>query len=126
MTLDDLTMALNIHSAVMVRETVDRLLAGRLLTETADHPPAYMPARALDRITLKEVLDAVRRNGSARSAVQDRFESVAGVLEELDAAAAQILHGRTVQDLVLRDATPASNTPSAAPVSAGSEPGAAD
>ena len=109
-TLDDLTDALNIHAAHLVRETVDRLLAGRLLTETADDPPAYVPARALDRIALKEVLDAVRRNGKARLPAQGGFESVTGVLGELDAAAERTLHGRTVQDLVLPDADQASKT----------------
>ena len=45
-----------------VEEAVSELENHKLLIETGDEPPFLVPSRALDKITLKEILDATRTN----------------------------------------------------------------
>jgi len=41
---------------------VNDLTQHNLIIETADQPPCFVPSRALEKITLKEIVDATRTN----------------------------------------------------------------
>jgi membrane protein len=79
------------------------------ITETADDPPRYLPARSFETITVKELLDAVR---SAEEELGLGAEclphdpSVESVFERLDSAADESLHGRSLRELALAGIEP--------------------
>ena len=60
-TLESLTERLGLpHEPV--EEAVNDLTQHNLIIETADLPPCFVPSRALEKITLKEIVDATRTN----------------------------------------------------------------
>jgi len=60
-TLESLTERLRLpHEPV--EEAVNDLTQHNLIIETADQPPCFVPSRALEKITLKEIVDATRTN----------------------------------------------------------------
>ncbi len=85
-----------------VEEILDGLEAGDLLKQTADTPATYLPARPLDEMRLKTVIDAARRAGESSRISLERISSrqnVNRVLRQLDEAAAGALEGETVRAL---------------------------
>lgn len=60
-TLDTLTARLSLPREP-VEESVRELTQNKLIIETGDNPPCLVPSRALERITLKEIVDATRTN----------------------------------------------------------------
>jgi len=93
-----------------VASVVDALEAHGLLVRTDDDPPCYVPARALDAITISALLEAVRR------AEEDPYLNVGAVVgttvvedlaQELHDGVNRILKGRTLRDLVAPPVTPA-------------------
>jgi DNA-binding IscR family transcriptional regulator len=82
---------------------LDALERGGLLKRTVDEPPSYLPARPMERTEVKRVLDAVRAAEESSYLNFARLPSERGVeelVEHLDRAAQQALHGRTLRDLV--------------------------
>jgi membrane protein len=60
-TLESLTERLGLpHEPV--EEAVNDLTQHNLIIETADLPPCFVPSRVLEKITLKEIIDATRTN----------------------------------------------------------------
>lgn len=60
-TLESLTERLGLpHEPI--EEAVNDLTQHSLIIETADLPPCFVPSRALEKITLKEIIDATRTN----------------------------------------------------------------
>lgn len=60
-TLESLTERLGLpHEPI--EEAVNDLTQHNLIIETADLPPCFVPSRALEKITLKEIIDATRTN----------------------------------------------------------------
>ncbi len=74
-----------------------------LVIETAEDPPAYVPARDLETITLQEVYEAVRwhepRNGAGRPGVA-RIETADALVREIDGVIGKTLGSRSLKDLV--------------------------
>ncbi|MGH7849136.1 MAG: YihY/virulence factor BrkB family protein [Thermodesulfobacteriota bacterium] len=60
-TLESLTERLGLPDEP-VEEAVNDLTQHNLIIETADLPPCFVPSRALEKITLKEIIDATRTN----------------------------------------------------------------
>jgi len=90
-----------VNAILTVLQALER---GGLLTRTADEPPAYVPARALETTEIKQVLDAIRHADEQSYLNTERMpsrESVDSVMAELDRAAADALDGRTIKDLAL-------------------------
>jgi membrane protein len=74
-----------------------------LLIRTDDDPPYFVPARALEAISIKALLDAVR------TAEEDPYLNLAevvaappveGLARELDDGVTKVLHDRTLRDLI--------------------------
>lgn len=60
-TTDSLTERLRLpHEPV--EDAVNDLTQNKLIVETGDNPPCFVPSRALEKITLKEIVDATRTN----------------------------------------------------------------
>ena len=73
------------------------LREGHLITATSDDPEAYLPARAIETISLREILDAVRRHEGKPA----QLAAVQEVVSQIDSAVADRLGERTLKDLVL-------------------------
>lgn len=86
-----------------IEQLLDALERGGLLVHTADDPPRYLPARALEAITIKSLLDCVHHAGDGvemrkgDAPLDAAVEDLCGVI---DAGMAGALHGRTLRDLV--------------------------
>jgi membrane protein len=79
-------------------EGLIRLLReGHLVTATSDDPEAYLPARAIETISLREILDAVRKQEGKPA----QLAAVQEVVDQIDGAVADSLGERTLKDLVL-------------------------
>lgn len=73
-----------------------------LLTETADDPPCLLPARALETITVRELLEAVRSSGEEARLMADSLPhdpAVDALMARLDAATAGALGTQTLHAL---------------------------
>lgn len=84
------------------RELLDILLEAGYLAETAGETPAYQPARDIERIPVKEVLDTLKNFGGAYniSRITRGEELLMGVLAKADAGAAAALAGITLKELI--------------------------
>jgi membrane protein len=111
-TLDALAHKLATPS-ISLERIVEVLVRRGFLAETNDDPPGFLPARALDTITVKEVLDAIRSAEEDDSllgpAGLPRDPQVEALLGDVDTAVGESLRDRTLRDLV----TEASEAPAA-------------
>jgi membrane protein len=74
-----------------------------LLLETADEPPCLVPARVLDSVTIKELLDAIRTDGEEPGLSADTMYRIARVdqlIQGMDESLTDGLRGQTWRDLV--------------------------
>ena len=88
-------------SIAPVEEIVEALKKKGLIAEIAGDPPAYLPARDLETILLRDVYDAVRgtRFGAGRQRIAAIGE-VEDVVKAIDEAVGMALDGRTLRDMV--------------------------
>jgi len=73
-----------------------------ILATTGDEPPGWLPARALDNVSVKELLDAVRGAGEDRYLSTEALpgsEAVEQLLERYEHATEVALRGVSVKDL---------------------------
>jgi membrane protein len=88
-----------------VAPVIEALEQANILVATADEPPRYLPGRAIDTISLKAVLDAVRRadaDGAAETRHAILPNEVAGLMVEIERGAESALAGRTLADVVAK------------------------
>lgn len=105
-----------------VETILEALERGGLLKRTDDDPATYLPARPMERTEVKRVLDAVRGAEESSYLNLARLPSERGVeelIEHLDRATQQALHGRTLRDLVESQAGADSRADRSAPEDAG-------
>lgn len=92
--------------AANIEQLLDALERGGLLVHTGVEPPAYLPARALEMISIKAVLDSVRTAGEAveiKRGDATLNATVKTLCDEIDACMVEALHGRTLRDLVMSE-----------------------
>ena len=102
LTFADLTQRLGVpmHSLEIVLTAMRKR---GLLIQTGDDPPAYVPARDLETITLPELLDAVRTAGEEPSLNPDSLPAPAEIepiLRRVEQAAGDRVRDITLKDLV--------------------------
>ena len=97
-TLEALTADGCRGSPDQVEQLLRSLREEGLIVATNDEPEAYLPARSIETIGLREILDAARAgdDGSVRKTVQ-------AVVTDLEQAIAGSLEGKTLKDLVVAD-----------------------
>ncbi len=100
-TADDLAKRLN-APVRLVTELLHILAEKRLLTVVSDGQ-AYLPARDLERIGIKDILDTLRTFGEPQMvrAKGDHKEVVEEVVEEVDRAVSTTLSGKNLKNLLL-------------------------
>jgi membrane protein len=76
-------------------ELLDELLQRRLIIASNETPQIYLPARALGKISVAEVILAARDDEGAKTGIP----AVDEVMGHLDKAIADALEGRTAEDL---------------------------
>ncbi|RLA87134.1 MAG: ribonuclease BN [Deltaproteobacteria bacterium] len=108
LTLEEFAQSLNVPMEAL--EPVMEALEGYgLLTQTANEPPTYLPARPLDTAGLKDVLDAVR-GANEMVDLKPQSESaelaVDQLVDHLDQAMERALQGSTLKDLALSKPAP--------------------
>lgn len=86
----------------MVRELLAELVTAGYICTTAGEEPAYQPARELDRISLRDVLQSLKSSGGGcRITRITRGEKLLQeILARVDAGAAAALDNLTLRDLV--------------------------
>ncbi|GAB4389203.1 MAG: YihY/virulence factor BrkB family protein [Thermodesulfovibrionales bacterium] len=102
-TLDGLTSRLSLP-VEPVQDVILVLEQKGLLAESADEPPAYLPARALETIRLKDIVDAVRSAEESSYRLDEKHLSapeVDKVVERMEASVKDALGGMTIRDLVV-------------------------
>lgn len=80
-----------------VERLIRSLREGHLIAATNDEPEAYLPARAIETISLPEILAAVRKQDVKHA----QLAAVQEVVNQIDSAVTDSLEGRTLKDLVL-------------------------
>jgi membrane protein len=86
-----------------IQNALSQLEKKKLITETADDPPAYLPARDLETIRLKEILDSTRADGQ-NNHLEHKIYSVPevdSVVERVDESIGSALGEETIKDIVL-------------------------
>ncbi len=100
-TLESLTERLRLpHEPI--EEAVNDLTQHNLIIETADVPPCFVPSRALENITLKEIIDAARTNYET-DLVEKKYLSMREVdivTGKVESAIDEALGRATLKDLV--------------------------
>ncbi|HEX3034061.1 MAG TPA: YihY/virulence factor BrkB family protein [Thermodesulfobacteriota bacterium] len=89
-----------------IQNTLRQLEDGGLILETGDNPPAYIPAKDIETIQLKEILTAVRTNKEDPHSIEKRFFSmpeVDTVVKKIDSCIHDTLGEETVKDLILKN-----------------------
>jgi len=102
-TMSDLGEKLKIPEDA-IHPILDNLVKQELLTRTEHEPPRFIPAVAIERITLLQILDAIRQAEEDVSTNLQRLPQdpvIDEAFESYQSAAAQSLEGRTLRDLVL-------------------------
>lgn len=118
---DTLARRLRVHTEALAG-VLEALRERRLLTQTADDPPAWIPGRPLDTTPVSAVLDAVRGGHEQQQfalSTLPRVEVVDEVLAASREAVGRRLEGRTVKSMVV----PALPEPAASPGHDGSAKG---
>ena len=108
LTLEEFAQSLNVPMEALV-PVMEALEGYGLLTQTANEPPTYLPARPLDTAGLKDVLDAVR-GANEMVDLKPQSESaglaVDQLVDHLDQAMERALQGSTLKDLALSKPAP--------------------
>lgn len=97
-------------SMASVQPVITALERAGLLVRSAHDPARFLPGRALDTISLKAVLDAVRHADAAGGGEVRRpaeAPGVAALMTEIDRAHETALRGRTLRDVVAKGGPPA-------------------
>ena len=102
-TLDDLVNRLELPVDT-ISDLIALLEQDGLVLETADDPPAYIPARSIEMIKLNDLLNSVRIAEKETLSVEKRIASVPevdNIISTLDNAFDKTLGGKTLRDLVI-------------------------
>jgi len=90
----------------VIQDIIILLERNDLLLETGDDPPGYIPARDIEHITLKEILNSVRVDLDASVPKGHGMMQVAGVdmiMRELDDAYDNALGEKTIKDVIVSE-----------------------
>jgi len=101
-TLNTLVEHMNLPVDV-VHDAIILLEQNKLILETGDDPPAFIPARDIGTIKEEEIFNAVRAVDPETLSVEQRIisvDAVEDVMKRLDAAYGEALGNRTLRDII--------------------------
>lgn len=87
-----------------VHDIISLLEKNALVIETGDDPPAYLPAKDIETISLKELLNTVRIADRETVVIENTVipkKEIDHIVKELDDALDHTLGGRSLKDIVL-------------------------
>jgi membrane protein len=102
-TLNSLVSRLNLPGDT-IEKALSLLEERGVLIETNEDPPAYIPARDIETITISDVLSSVRDSGKEMPSVEQSIASIPEVnrvMDLLDDSISNSLGSKTMKDLVL-------------------------
>ncbi len=107
--VEDLVRRLHVPPDV-IKEFLSTFTQSHLLVITADET-SYLPARDLEQIGIKQILDAIRGNkdGQGIAGEPDEGAGVDELIREVDHSIAAALRGKSLKSLVLSKSTPESD-----------------
>lgn len=88
-----------------LNQVLQLMIQEGFLAETNEEPPAYLPRRDLETITVAELLDVVRSAGESRLLALDDLphqDQVESAMQALSRAVHEQLGAQTLRDLVLK------------------------
>ncbi|MCR4345978.1 MAG: YihY/virulence factor BrkB family protein [Sulfuricaulis sp.] len=94
---------------ITVESVIMAIQRAGYITETADVPPRYLPARSFETITVKELLDTLRsaeEEPGLNAEILPHEAEVEILLARLDEAADASLRGRSLRDLAMASVPP--------------------
>ncbi len=101
-TLNTLVEHMNLPVDI-IHDVIVLLEQNKLILETGDDPPAFIPARDIGTITEEEIFNAVRAVDPETLSVEQRIisvDAVEDVMKRLDAAYGEALGNRTLRDII--------------------------
>lgn len=87
----------------VVYKTVEDLVEAGLLTETADEPPRYIPARDMGTIKLSEIVRSTRDNSQSKllSGFSGANPQVDKITSDIERSIEESLNGKTLRDIIV-------------------------
>lgn len=102
-----------------IETVLHAMLDAGYVAETADDPPRYVPARAFETVTVKELLDTVRTAEAAPGLDAGSLPhepELESLLARMDQAVEESLRGRSLRELALPGGQPTSEFEGSAPL----------
>jgi len=87
-----------------IHNQLKQLKNDKLILETGDTEPAYIPAKDLETIKLKEIVDSVRKNGEERIMRDNKYPSIPeidSVTDRIDESIHDALGEENLKNLIL-------------------------
>ncbi len=88
-----------------VQDVLTTLEDHGFLLETGDDPPAFLPAKDLEKIKLRELLSSVRIAEETSYAIEDKFMSntkIDLIMQKVDSAIDDVLADETLKSLIVK------------------------
>jgi membrane protein len=87
-----------------VHDVIDLLNKNALIIETADDPPAYVPAKDIETICINDLFNAIRIAEKETALIEKKIVGVSEVddiIKTLDTAISGALGDKTLRDIVI-------------------------
>lgn len=87
----------------LIEDIIESLKSVRLVTETGDESPGYLLSRDPATVTVRKVLDIVRRAEERKFPLESIFlktPAVDGIIEKIEQALDQAMEEATLKDLI--------------------------
>ena len=87
--------------ATIVQDMLTMLAKSGLIIPSHEDPPAYLPAKDLEIISVREILDVVRISGDESLAVNDAIPAVDDMIKHMESAFYQSAENATLKSLII-------------------------
>ena len=102
LNLESLTNRIGLHQDDIF-ESLNNLLESKIITETNEEPTSYLPAKDLEKITVKDVLKSVRSNSANENFIETNYLTepvVNDIMNKIDSSIDSAVKEMNFKDLV--------------------------
>ena len=102
LNLEKLTDRIGLHQDDIF-ESLNNLLESKIITETNEEPTSYLPAKDLEKITVKDVLKSVRSNSANENFIETNYLTepvVNDIMNKIDSSIDSAVKEMNFKDLV--------------------------